>query len=413
MARIKFVVKDERDREHDPIIGVVSLRLKDVMAAQSQLTRWFPIVGGLGFGKLRISLLLKPVDIKLPRGVSSFETCTFDMTHLVTTDLEEKLGLGRTPTLMIESEYDRAILQPPGDDFDIASRESLSTSTGNMSTPDSPELNKRRGSLRPRPSPGPRPLSAPKPVGANVEWELPRPVRLAIQYRHSCSMVFSLVTRRILKKRRVHALAILPLSDVPDDEVTRRSIPIFATSSVRDAMRASSIFSDYARADSAISTSALGGTGMLPGGTHIIGFIQVTFVLHPGLSRAHRKLGRRDLKFKAVYDAWEATRLLTHTGVHAAERPEEEETSDEVEEDDGNEEDDEDDDSITDEPRKGKEAAAAMREDDTKAMMESFRSHSKALHKRVSHLNSVPNEIESRGEVEERREGMGEGEGRR
>ena len=38
-AKISFVVKDERDREHDPIIGVVSLRLKDVLHDRSQITR--------------------------------------------------------------------------------------------------------------------------------------------------------------------------------------------------------------------------------------------------------------------------------------------------------------------------------------------------------------------------------------
>lgn len=380
-ARIKFVVKDERDREHDPIIGVVSLRLKDVLQDRCQVTRWFPIVGGLGFGKLRISLLFKPIDIKLPRGVSSFEACTFDMTSLVTTDLDEVFGL--TPTLLIESEYDRAILQPPDESLHEggASRENLAERSGHSSSMELPRA--KRGEDRIRP------LSAPRTVGANVEWELPRPIRLAIQYRHSCSMVFSFVTRRrrILKKNKVHAVALLRLGDVADDEVTCRTIPIFETASVRDAMRASAAFTDYVGAERPPlgSTTTGGGTSLLPGSVKVIGFVQVTFVLHPGVSRAHRKLCKRDFKFKAVYDAWEATRLLANSGLPASERTQivNDDSSDEDEDDD--DEEDDDDDSIDDgEPpsAKGREAALAMRDDDTRAMLEASRSHSKALHKR-------------------------------
>lgn len=39
MAKLVFVVRDERDREHDPILGIVSLRLDELFAERSQLTR--------------------------------------------------------------------------------------------------------------------------------------------------------------------------------------------------------------------------------------------------------------------------------------------------------------------------------------------------------------------------------------
>ncbi|CAK9786018.1 hypothetical protein CC85DRAFT_285706 [Cutaneotrichosporon oleaginosum] len=356
-ARIKFVVKDERDREHDPIIGVVSLRVRDVLADRAQITRWFPILGGLGFGKLRISLLFKPIDIKLPRGVSSYEACTFDIASLQTTDLSE--ALGKMPTLVIESEYDQAVFQPPDEEGYVEDDEGDGGSRPRSSTITS--TNTKRLSDRP--------YTMPHADGATVEWELPQPVRLAVQYRHSCSMVLSFVTRRVLKKKRVHAVGVLPLANVPDDELTRRTVPIFATASVRDAVRANVAFTEYVSMGmpALAATTTLGGSSVLPENVRVIGFVKIEFVLHPGVSRAHRKLCKRDLKFKAVYDAWEATRLLENPASPSDDG--ESESSDLGLSDDND-----------DEKASGKEAAAAMRDDDTRAMLHG-RSHAKALHK--------------------------------
>ncbi|BEJ11357.1 hypothetical protein CspHIS471_0107790 [Cutaneotrichosporon sp. HIS471] len=342
-ARIRFVVKDERDREHDPIIGIVSLRLRDVLSSSSQTTRWFPIVGGLGFGKLRISLLFKPLDIKLPRGLSSFDVCTFAMTRLQTTDFEE--AVGKMPSMVIESEYDRVILQGPAEEAGYhEDDEGNGRPRGGTVT----SVTAKRLSDRP--------FTMPRVQDAALPWELPSPVRLAVQYRHSCSLVLSLVTRRVLQKNRVHALAVLSLTGVPDDEVTRRTVPVFATASVEDAMRANAAYVANAAVASATPPD-------LPEYVQAIGFIKVEFALHPGVSRAHRKLGKRNLKFKAVYDAWEATRLLQHPH----EKEDEASESSDVE-------------LSTDEVASGKESAEAMRNDDVRALREGS-SHVKALHK--------------------------------
>ncbi|BEI80276.1 hypothetical protein CcaverHIS002_0108050 [Cutaneotrichosporon cavernicola] len=342
-ARIRFVVKDERDREHDPIIGIVSLRLRDVLSSCSQTTRWFPIVGGLGFGKLRISLLFKPVDIKLPRGLSSFDVCTFEMARLQTTDFEE--ALGKMPCMVIESEYDRVILQGPAEE---AGYHEDDEGNGRPRSGTVTSVTAKRLSDRP--------FTMPRVQDAALGWDLPSPVRLAVQYRHSCSMVLSLVTRRRLQKNRVHALAVLSLTGVPDNEVTQRTVPVFATASVEDAMRANAAYVAHAALANAAPPN-------LPEYVQAIGFIKVEFALHPGVSRAHRKLGKRDLRFKAVYDGWEATRLLQHpheTEDGASESSDVELSADEV--------------------ASGKESAEAMRNDDVRSLREG-RSHVKALHK--------------------------------
>lgn len=59
-------VRDSRNRQHDPIIGVVPLKLSDVLLTSSQSTRWYPLDGGIGFGRVRISLLFRSVELKLP-----------------------------------------------------------------------------------------------------------------------------------------------------------------------------------------------------------------------------------------------------------------------------------------------------------------------------------------------------------
>ncbi|EPE07768.1 meiotically up-regulated protein [Ophiostoma piceae UAMH 11346] len=72
-------VRDSRNRQHDPIIGVVPLKLSDLLLNSSQSTRWYPLDGGIGFGRARISILFRSVDLKLPPTQISFgEVGTFE-----------------------------------------------------------------------------------------------------------------------------------------------------------------------------------------------------------------------------------------------------------------------------------------------------------------------------------------------
>lgn len=65
-AIITVTVRDSRNRQHDPIIGVVPLKLSDILLTSSQSTRWYPLDGGIGFGRIRISLLFRSTELKLP-----------------------------------------------------------------------------------------------------------------------------------------------------------------------------------------------------------------------------------------------------------------------------------------------------------------------------------------------------------
>ncbi|KAL7624375.1 hypothetical protein AAE478_005939 [Parahypoxylon ruwenzoriense] len=79
-AIITVTVRDSRNRQHDPIIGVVPLKISDLMQTSSQVTRWYPLDGGVGFGRVRISLLFRSVELKLPPPQLGWDVGTFEFT---------------------------------------------------------------------------------------------------------------------------------------------------------------------------------------------------------------------------------------------------------------------------------------------------------------------------------------------
>ncbi|KAL3479072.1 hypothetical protein BJX99DRAFT_268748 [Aspergillus californicus] len=79
-AVVTVTVRDSRYREHDPILGVVPLKLSDLLQTSSQLTRWYPLDGGIGFGRMRISLLFRHVETKLPPNMLGWDVGTFKFT---------------------------------------------------------------------------------------------------------------------------------------------------------------------------------------------------------------------------------------------------------------------------------------------------------------------------------------------
>ncbi|KAJ5202699.1 hypothetical protein N7449_004778 [Penicillium cf. viridicatum] len=77
-AVVTVTVRDQRYREHDPILGVVPLKLSDIMQTSSQVTRWYPLDGGIGFGRMRVSLLFRHVETKLPPPMLGWDVGTFE-----------------------------------------------------------------------------------------------------------------------------------------------------------------------------------------------------------------------------------------------------------------------------------------------------------------------------------------------
>ena len=66
-AVVRVVVRDSRLREHDPIMGIVNLKLSEVLATSSQNTKLYSIQDGVGFGRVNISVLFRSVEMLIPR----------------------------------------------------------------------------------------------------------------------------------------------------------------------------------------------------------------------------------------------------------------------------------------------------------------------------------------------------------
>jgi hypothetical protein len=77
-AVVTITVRDQRYREHDPILGVVPLKLSDIFQTSSQVTRWYPLDGGIGYGRIRVSLLFRHVETKLPPNMLGWDVGTFE-----------------------------------------------------------------------------------------------------------------------------------------------------------------------------------------------------------------------------------------------------------------------------------------------------------------------------------------------
>ncbi|KAL5612945.1 hypothetical protein BROUX41_003978 [Berkeleyomyces rouxiae] len=77
---VTVTVRDSRNREHDPILGVVPLKIAEVLHNTSQITRWYPIDAGIGFGRVRISVLFRSIKLTLPPTLRGWDVGTFEFT---------------------------------------------------------------------------------------------------------------------------------------------------------------------------------------------------------------------------------------------------------------------------------------------------------------------------------------------
>ncbi|KAL7409629.1 hypothetical protein BDY24DRAFT_402483 [Mrakia frigida] len=76
---VRIVVRDSALREKDPILGIVNIPLAHLFREASEVTRMFAIEEGIGFGRVNVSLLFKPVKTELPPNLLGWETGTVEI----------------------------------------------------------------------------------------------------------------------------------------------------------------------------------------------------------------------------------------------------------------------------------------------------------------------------------------------
>lgn len=239
-ARIVFVVRDERDRERDPVIGLAAFQLADIFRSASQVTRTFPLVAGLGWGMIRLSLLFKAIDMELPAGVSGYEICSIKTTKFKTDQQADDV---RVVSDVDEGGIDR---------------------------------------------------------------------ELAVEYRHSCSLLYKFMEKNgRLKSDTCIGMAVVRLSEVPDNEAWERTIPIYPTADLNEACERAQRRLDALR----------GGPGEASRDPDAgLPQLRLGLFLHAGVSQAHRKLAKRDRRMQHVYEAWQLAQDVGSRADYSAER---------------------------------------------------------------------------------------------
>lgn len=242
-SSVLVVVRDSRMREEDPILGVVELKLKDVFRHESVISRYYPIQGGIGYGKVRISLLFRSIDTVLPRMLLGADIGSIE------------------------------IVSPWIDGSNITDEEVKRAGSITFETP----LIKKK---------------ALREASAGVGWS---PVhnthgstgfRLGVRHRHSSPCV--LYFKRDLKLRRdkVIAAAKFWLKDIPDDEAVTLRLDVFKPEDMDRFMQ-----------NACVDEINVGKN---------VGFIELRVRFHRGLGKSHRIAARQDRDFGDVIRAVQA-----------------------------------------------------------------------------------------------------------
>jgi len=240
-TQVIVVVRDSRLREEDPILGIVDLKLADVLRKSSQISRYYPIRGGVGYGKIKISLLFRSIDAQLPPPVLGADIGSVEI-------------------------ISRKIYADSIADSDVAKADFV-----HFSTPLAREKASRV---------------------ADGHWEFaPRSLsssmglRLGVRHRHSDPLV--LYFRRDSKLRirdKTVAVAVLWLKDIPDDEVVSVELPVFRAA--KDKME-----------------RVVQNCGDAFAGTERVGAVAVEVKFWRGVGRAHRRAAGREKDFGDVAEA--------------------------------------------------------------------------------------------------------------
>ena len=57
---------------------MLSFTSLDILETSSQVTRWYPLDGGIGFGRIRIALLFRSIETRLPPQMLGWDVGTFE-----------------------------------------------------------------------------------------------------------------------------------------------------------------------------------------------------------------------------------------------------------------------------------------------------------------------------------------------
>lgn len=78
-TEVHIAVRDARVHEDDPLLGIVYLPLEKVFNNRSQINSTFPLSGGVGYGRVRISMVFRSLQCQLPKELLGWDYGTLDI----------------------------------------------------------------------------------------------------------------------------------------------------------------------------------------------------------------------------------------------------------------------------------------------------------------------------------------------
>ena len=173
-AEVIIAVRDSRVHENDALLGIIHLPLEHVLEKRAQTNETYPLCGGIGYGKLRVSMIFRAIEIQLPMELQGWDYGTLEVAEKITSsDLPSNMQ---------------------------ALRLKLSTSIEH----------KRMHSNK------------------DGSWQQKRgkKIYLAVSKRYASSMLIELRSNQVLKDK-TSAWAVLWLKDIPDDEEKEIDLPVW------------------------------------------------------------------------------------------------------------------------------------------------------------------------------------------
>lgn len=174
-TEVMISVRDARVHEDDPLLGIIYLPLAHIFHTRSQKLDEYPLVGGIAHGRIRISMVFRSVDLQLPKQLLGWDYGTLEVTGpIISKGLPTELqGL----RIKLRTTVNRGKMYPSHD---------------------------------------------------HGKWEpkKDRNVRLAVRDRYSSCMVVEFRKNR-LGKDGTPAFAVLWFKDIPDDEETTITLPVW------------------------------------------------------------------------------------------------------------------------------------------------------------------------------------------
>lgn len=200
-ARMLLVVREKKLDEDDPILGVVPIKLSEVFDGKSLSAGWYPIAGGAGSGRIKVSMLFRSVDgmqgeaqerstTSMARGGPGMPVSPLEIGVVHIKDIQIDVNDGRVShyagcPLVIKSLSSRAKLH---------SKHGKTEGEGTLSY---------------------------------TERLAPNPVRIPVFKRGSSPLLIRLEGKDRLGRRRTRALGVCWLRDVADGRAQELSLPLW------------------------------------------------------------------------------------------------------------------------------------------------------------------------------------------